>query len=170
MAHGTRPPANPFMTWLSRWWPALLWAAMIWVLSTGVFGDAHTSRVILPLLRWLFPAWPQGKLLLWHHLIRKGAHLAEYFVFSLLITRGIRLGHPGGRWRWTLVAIAMLAVYATVDEYHQAFVPGRTPAVADVLLDVVGGAAAQVLAGLLAFWREERRRGAARPSGPGNGS
>ncbi len=156
-------PASPFMTWLGRWWPALLWAAIIWALSTGVFGDAHTSRVIVPVLHWLFPAWPLDKLLLWHHLVRKGAHLAEYFVFSLLITRGLRLGHPGRRWRWTLVAISVLAVYATLDEYHQSFVPGRTPAVTDVLLDVVGGAAAQVLAGLLAFWREERRGLAARP-------
>jgi VanZ family protein len=159
--------ANPFMTWLGRWWPALLWAAVIWLLSTGVFGDAHTSRIILPLLHWVFPAWPPDKLLLWHHLVRKSAHLAEYFVFSLLITRGIRSGHPRGRWRWTLVAISVLAVYATLDEYHQSFVPGRTPAVMDVLLDVMGGAAAQVLAGLLAFWREDRRRLAARPSGSG---
>jgi len=166
---GIQPPSNPFMTWLSRWWPALLWAAAIWVLSTGVFGDAHTSRVILPLLHWLFPGWSAAKLLLWHHLVRKSAHLAEYFVFSLLITRGIRLGHPGGRWRWTLAAIAMLGVYATLDEYHQSFVPGRTPAVADVMLDVLGGAAAQVLAGLLAFWREERRRLAARSPRPGSG-
>jgi VanZ family protein len=165
--HGTNLRANRFITWLGRWWPTLLWAAIIWALSTGGFGEAHTSRVILPLLHWLFPAWPQDKLLLWHHLVRKSAHLTEYFVFSLLITRGIRLGHPDRRWRWTLVAIAVLAAYATLDEYHQSFVPGRTPAVADVLLDVVGGAAAQVLAGLLAFWREERRRLAARPTGPG---
>ena len=163
-AHGTNPPSNPFTTWLGRWWPALLWAAVIWTLSTSIFGAAHTLEVILPALHWLFPAWPPDKLLLWHHVIRKCAHVTEYFIFGLLITRGIRLGHPTGRWRWTLVAIAMLAAYATLDEYHQSFVPGRTPAVRDVLLDVVGGASAQILAALLAFWREERRRLAAKNS------
>jgi VanZ family protein len=146
------------MAWLARWWPALLWAAVIWTLSTGVFGDAHTSRLILPLLHWLFRAASQAQLLEWHHAIRKTAHVGEYFIFSLLISRAIRSGHPGWRWRLTLLAIALLAAYAAVDEYHQSFVPGRTAAVGDVLWDVMGGAAAQVLAGLLALGREERRR------------
>jgi VanZ family protein len=158
--HGTKPLKNRFIEWLSRWWPALLWAAAIWVLSTGIFGDAHTSRLFLPLLHWLFPAATQATLLHAHHLIRKSAHITEYFIFSLLMSRAIRLGHPGHRWRWSLVAIALLAGYATLDEYHQSFVPGRTPAGRDVLLDVVGGATAQGLAGLLAFWREKRRLGA----------
>jgi VanZ family protein len=163
---GTNPRTNRFITWLKRWWPALLWAVVISGLSTRVFGDAHTSRLILPLLHWLFPAATEAKLLLWHHLIRKSAHIVEYFVFSLLISRAIRLGHPGHRWRWTLVAIGVLTVYATLDEYHQSFVPGRTAAVRDVLLDVAGGAAAQVLAGWLAFWREERRRATVLASKP----
>jgi VanZ family protein len=161
-----KPPVDRFNEWLKRWLPALIWAVVIWVLSTSVFGDAHTSRFILPLLHWLFPALPQGELLSWHHVIRKVAHVAVYFVFSLLISRAVRLGHPGSRWRFALVAVALVAAYATVDEIHQSFVPGRTAAVEDVALDVVGGAAAQVVAGLLAFWWGGRRRDAGLGSKP----
>ena len=42
-------------------------------------------------------------------------------------------------------AILLALLYATSDEIHQIFTPGRTPAVTDVLLDTVGasvGAAA----------------------------
>lgn len=162
----TNPPVDRLNKWLRRWWPALVWAVVIWLLSTSIFGDAHTSRFILPLLHWLFPALPQDELLRWHHVIRKTAHVGVYFVFSLLISRAVRLGHPGSRWRFALVAVVLVAAYATVDEIHQSFVPGRTAAVEDVVLDVAGGAAAQVVAGMLAFWWGGRRRGAGLGSTP----
>ena len=53
----------------------------------------------------------------------------------------------------------IVAGYAAIDEFHQSFVPGRTPAISDVLLDTTGGAAAQAIAALL-LWghvREQRR-------------
>jgi VanZ family protein len=51
--------------------------------------------------------------------------------------------------------------YASLDEFHQAFVPGRTPAVTDVLIDTTGGATAQFAAWLwmiLGKARERRRQ------------
>ncbi len=51
---------------------------------------------------------------------------------------------------WALLAIVLVAGYASLDEFHQSFVPGRTAAVGDVLIDTSGGVAAQVTGGALA--------------------
>lgn len=84
-----------------------------------------------------------------HHVIRKCAHFTEYFILSLLVLRGIRAGRRGARIAWALAAIAIVASYASLDEFHQIFVPGRTPAVTDVLLDTIGAICAQIAFALL---------------------
>ena len=150
------------MRWLKRWWPALAWAVVISGFSTSVFTAEHTSRVIIPILHWLFPHATTQTLAWMHHIIRKCAHFTEYFILSLLILRGIRGERRETHLRWALVAIIVVAGYASLDELHQAFVPGRTPAVTDVLLDTTGGIAAQVVAALFALWfhvREQRQPG-----------
>ncbi len=91
-----------------------------------------------------------------HHLIRKCAHFTEYFILSLLILRGIRGERRETHLRWALIAVIVVAAYAALDEIHQIFVPGRTAAVTDVLLDTSGGIAAQVVAALFALWYHVR--------------
>jgi VanZ family protein len=146
--------------WLRRWWPAVLWAIAISLFSTGAFTSEHTSRFIIPVLRWVFPSASMETLLLMHHYIRKCAHFAEYFILSLLLLRGIRGENRGTRLAWALLAIALVACYASLDEFHQSFVPGRTAAVGDVMIDTSGGIAAQAIAALVTLWghiRQERR-------------
>jgi VanZ family protein len=148
------------MRWLKRWWPALVWAIAISIFSTGIFTSENTGRIIIPVLHWLFPHMPKHTLLHIHHIIRKCGHFTEYCVLSLLILRGIRAGRKGAHLRWALATIAIVACYAGLDEFHQSFVPGRTAAISDVLLDTSGGIAAQVIAALFASWRalREHRR------------
>jgi VanZ family protein len=43
--------------------------------------------------------------------------------------------------------LSLVFLYAASDEFHQRFVPTRTPLVSDVLIDTCGGAA-----GLFAVW------------------
>jgi VanZ family protein len=143
--------------WLGRWWPALAWAVVISLFSTGLFTSENTGRIIIPLLRWLFPGSPPETLALMHHVIRKCAHFAEYFILGLLILRGIRAGRHGTRPAWAAVAILLVAGYAALDEFHQSFVPGRTAAISDVLLDTTGGVTAQAVAALAALWFHVRR-------------
>ncbi len=148
------------MKWLRWWWPVLVWAALIAGFSTDAFSGAHTSRVILPILRWLFPHAALATLVRAHHLIRKAGHVCEYFIFSLLLVRGVRGGRSGWRVEWALAALAMAAGWAGLDELHQAFVPSRGPSMRDVLIDVCGAAAGQLAfaAAAAARWR--------RPSAP----
>jgi VanZ family protein len=144
--------------WIARWWPVLLWAALISCFSTGAFTDEKTGSVIIPILHWLLPKASHGTLLLLHHLIRKTAHFVEYFLLSVLILRAFRAGRRETRLRWALAAILIVAGYASLDEFHQSFIPGRTAAISDVLLDTSGGSAAQAIAGLALLWRRVRNR------------
>lgn len=137
------------MTWLKRWWPALAWAVVISGLSTSSFTSEKTGHFIVPFLHWLLPSASHQTLEILHHIIRKCAHFAEYFILSLLILRGIRAGEKGWHLRWALVTVLIVAGYAALDEYHQSFVPGRGPAVTDVLIDASGGIAAQLVASLV---------------------
>lgn len=147
----TQTQGEASASWLARWWPALAWAVAISVFSTGTFTSENTGRIIIPALHWFFPSLPPATLALIHHIIRKCAHFTEYFILSLLILRGIRAGRHGTRLAWAAVAILLVAGYASLDEFHQRFVPGRTPAVTDVLIDTTGGAAAQAIAALFAL-------------------
>jgi VanZ family protein len=145
--------------WLKQWWPALAWALAISLFSTGAFTTENTSRIILPILHWLLPHAANATLLQMHHYIRKCAHFTEYFILSLLVLRAIRAGRPGTRFAWALVVVAIVLCYASLDEFHQRFVPGRTAAVGDVLIDTSGGIAAQLIVALvilLGHVREKR--------------
>jgi VanZ family protein len=146
------------MSWIARWWPVLVWGVVISCFSTGLFTDAKTSHYILPLLHWLLPGTSYQTLLRIHHYIRKTGHFVEYFVFSLLVLRGIRGGRSEARLWWAVAAIAIVAAYASLDEFHQSFVPGRTPLITDVLLDTTGGTAAQAIAMLVLLWGQVRER------------
>ena len=146
------------MSWQRRWGPATAWAVLIWVFSTEHFSGAETSRIIVPLLQWLLPGAAHETLEVLHFAIRKSAHFIEYFIFSLLVLRGIRGERTGWILAWGLAAVAIAAGYAALDEVHQAFVPGRTAAVRDVLLDSLGAGVAQLLCWLHARQRKSPPR------------
>ncbi len=109
----------------------ILWIVTLYVLSTSVFSAANTSRVIEPILRWLFPSASAATIVLMHGLVRKAAHFTNYAILFWLLIRGPMAGRP-------YTALALCAAYALVDECHQIFVPGRTPSLYDVALDSSG--------------------------------
>ena len=128
---------------LKAWLPAIVWAGVISGLSTDTFSAEHTSIIIVPILRWLFPHASAAMIETMHTLIRKSAHLSEYFVFSVLLAWGLRGTERGWKVRWAIWAILIAAGYAAFDEFHQSFVPSRTASPWDALLDTVGASAAQ---------------------------
>jgi VanZ family protein len=136
---------------LKYWLPVAIWMALIFSASGDSKSYQHTSRFFEPFLHWLFPQMPQAAVDYLHHLIRKTGHFTEYAVLALLLWRAIHQPQKGGKrpWRWDEAGLAASVVflYAASDEFHQIFVPSRTPLVSDVCLDTVGG-----LAGLLLLW------------------
>jgi len=130
---------EPFgRAWLRAWWPALLWAAVIFTMSTDFFSAQRTGSFLESILRWFYPSMTARQFHLFHHYIRKSAHFTEYFVFCLLLYRGVRGARHGWRWTWGLTALFIAASYSILDEIHQAFVASREASPYDSLLDSVG--------------------------------
>jgi VanZ family protein len=142
---------------LRRYGPLLAWAAFVLFASTANFSASNTSRIIRPLLLWLFPDITEPTLLRVHFFVRKCAHFTEYALLALLAARAFRTsGLTALRRSWWLAAFALVAAVALVDEYHQSFLPSRTGTIYDSLLDMTGGATALAC---LALWLAVRRRG-----------
>jgi len=136
------------------WWPALLWAAIIFSMSTDTFSSEHTANFFWPILHWLIPNLSGDQFDSIHHFIRKSAHFTEYFIFFLLLYRGVRGPRQGWRWAWALSAWFVAAGYSVLDEIHQAFVASRTASAYDSLLDSVGAFVA--LVALFLYFRLRR--------------
>ena len=67
----------------------------------------------------------------------KVLHLVEYSGLAALLVRA--LTREGWGWRDAmLAAMVMTSLYGASDEYHQAFVPNRNPAVSDWVADSLG--------------------------------
>jgi VanZ family protein len=141
---------------LKFWLPVLFWMCVIFTASADAHSYEHSSRFIVPLLHWLFPKMSPEHVEQIHHLIRKCAHLTEYAVFAVLLWRALHLSTNSlPTWSWSKVGGTLLIVflYAATDEFHQRFVPTRTPLVSDVFIDTTGGAI-----GLFALWVFQLRK------------
>ena len=141
---------------LWRYGPVVAWACFVLFASSPSFSASNTSRIIRPLLLWLFPEISEPSLAYAHFLVRKAAHFSEYALLALLAARAFRTSHREKLRRlWWLAAFALVACVALVDEYHQSFLPSRTGTIYDSLLDMAGGATALACA---ALWLSLRRR------------
>jgi VanZ family protein len=93
---------------LAAWGPVAAWAAVIFAFSS--VPDLGTGL--------------DSDLAL-----RKLAHVVEFAVLGLLLARA------AGR---SVLAFSLGVLYATSDELHQAFVPGRLGSPFDILIDAAG--------------------------------
>ena len=134
---------------LYDWFPAVLWAAVILTASSEALSAENTGAWLQEIARGLTGSTLSPPVFeMTHFVIRKLAHLTEYGIFGALVFRGARGGREGWAPRWAIGAVVAAAVLASVDEWHQTYVPGRTGAIADVFIDICGAAAAQLLARL----------------------
>lgn len=135
---------------LSRYLPLIAWLAFISYASSGSFSAGNTSRIIGPLIMWLFPNTTSETLAVIHLITRKAAHFTEYAILGFLAARAFRTSErPSVSQRWFLISVTLIVVYALMDEYHQTFVPTRTGSIFDSLIDMAGGLTAL----LVVKWR-----------------
>jgi len=127
---------------LFAWAPALVWAAVIFFFSTEELAAEHTGPWLEAIVRVFLPSLSPRTFEVLHTILRKLAHVAEYFVLALLIDRGWRRGSRL-RPRWApAAAFVVAALYSLTDEWHQSFVPSRTASLFDCGFDSVGAAIA----------------------------
>ncbi len=113
-------------TRLSLWAPVVLWAAVIFAFSS-------------------VPNLGTG-LGIWDLVLRKLAHLVEYAILGLSLSRAVAAAP----------AFALGVLYAVSDEVHQSFVEGRNGSPWDVAIDAAGVGLA-----VLAWWRYSQPRSVA---------
>lgn len=142
----------------------LLWAAFVWGLGGDDMSRAQTSRIMGPLIDWLFSglSWQERSSLL--YTVRKSAHVIEYAILALLSLRALWLSWRDSLLLASVFSAGVVSAMAVADELRQARSPVRTGTSDDVLLDVSGGLAA--IAAFLAFqwlrrsWGDDRAAGA----------
>jgi VanZ family protein len=120
------------MRWALAWAPPALWALVLFMLSE--------LRVAPPMARAFFLSSD------------KVVHFLLYLAFGALLAWA---RHIGGRGIPHVVLVAIGAAYGGLDEFHQAFVPRRSPDIEDWFADTAG-----VMAGYaaLTWWLAWRGR------------
>lgn len=129
---------------LSAWLPVLAWMGVIFLFSAQ-------------------PTLPQAPTWTLDVLLKKSGHALEYAILAYLLARAWTMARPGSLNRqrpiiatpatptWQSLLLPVLGfslLYALSDEWHQAFVPGRSPRLLDWLVDGSGA-----VLGLAAFSR-----------------
>jgi hypothetical protein len=109
-----------------EWLPAVLWAVVIFRLSSTPGSD--------------IPSWFPAPL----------GHFLEYALLGACLVIPFQR-RP--RWVALIVAVVIASAYGVSDEWHQSFVPLRTPDVADWAVDTV----AAVVGASFALWVVARR-------------
>jgi len=106
------------MKFLKLWSPVFIWGGLIFYLSS------------IPNLT---TGWGT-----WDLILRKIAHMTEYFILAALLYRAFRGSFKLSAFHFTFWPLFLSFLYAVSDEVHQAFVPTRDPSAKDVFIDTIG--------------------------------
>ncbi len=79
-------------------------------------------------------------------IVRKSAHFLEYFILGILTLKVLK-DYKDLTVNWILLALLFCFLYASTDEIHQLFVPGRSGRLTDVIIDTLGS-----LCGIISYW------------------
>lgn len=102
---------------LNLWLPVIVWAALIFFLSSIPHLKTNLS---------------------FDFLLRKIAHVTEYFVLAALLYRAFDGTFDLGSLLLAVYPAGSAVLYAMSDELHQSFVAGRHGCLQDVLIDSIG--------------------------------
>jgi VanZ family protein len=145
-----------------NWWPVAVWLGIIRIESTGYASTQNTFRLLYQTLTLLFGRVNPMLVYEMDHALRKSGHFIGYAILSGLTFLALRNTYRdrvrstlqrtwgssfGDWWRldWSLIAIVLTMVTASMDEIHQTFLWSRSGRWQDVLLDTSGALLLQLL-------------------------
>lgn len=109
------------------WWVlVILWCLIIFGLTASPSSTAENTGVVLKQATHA----PTKQLKPLNIIIRKTAHITLFGVLALLLFKATKYN--------TLLAFSLATIYGASDEWHQMFVPNRTPSLSDVAIDSTG--------------------------------
>jgi VanZ family protein len=133
-------PRNSLPYPILRWLPAVLCMAVIFALSSRTGGELDSW---LPWFQKLLPGLESFN----------PVHYVAYFALAVAFSFGF--GFRRMDMRRCLAVVALCVLYGATDEWHQSFVPKRSPDIHDLLHDGIGAAVAVLVIGL---WRARTLR------------
>lgn len=142
------------------WLAVILWLILIAIESTDWLSAVNTGRILYPIFHFLTGVDPV-RFVVWDYYLRKVGHFVGYFGLSYLLFRAWRVTLPmpaSLRWSsyWAGPAFFMTALVATLDEWHQTYIPSRTGLFSDVVLDSTAALIGQIV---IFLWLGRRGRG-----------
>ena len=105
------------MKLVKLWLPVAIWAGVIFFFSS--IPDLKTN-------------------LEYDFILRKIAHITEYFILTFVLYRAFRGSFNINFVRLFMYPATFALLYAISDEFHQYFVLGRSCSIGDVLIDSIG--------------------------------
>ncbi len=138
------------MTFARRSDPFLLWAPVV-VYMAAIFYASSLSVIPGPVGSWFSDTV---------------LHMACYGGLAVVTLRALAGGKRAGVTVGVVTVAWLIAtLYGVTDEFHQIYVPGRTPELRDLANDAVGALAAIGAAGAWSIMRGPSRADARPPSG-----
>lgn len=111
----------------------LLWMFLIFIMSSfDATESTNQSNFIVNIITNIFKI---ENIELLSFIIRKLAHFTEYLILGLLVANMFTKNNINNLY---LISIILCIIYATSDEIHQLFVPGRACQLRDILIDSIG--------------------------------
>ena len=111
----------------------ILWMIFIFLMShTSSIDSSNQSGVIVNFINNILQI---SNVELLETIIRKLAHLFEYFILGILMISYLKNYDIKN---YILISIALCLIYSCTDEIHQVFIPGRNGNIKDVLIDTLG--------------------------------
>lgn len=121
-----------------RWSLAIGWMLFIFYMSHQP-GDISSSqsKIILDIFNFFGVRLDEYWSSVATFVVRKLAHFTEYYILFILVYNAIGINISDKRkYIYSLIATFL---YASSDEIHQYFIPGRCMSIKDVLIDTSGG-------------------------------
>ena len=111
----------------------LLWMFLIFLMSSfDATESTNQSNFIVNIITNIFKI---ENIELLSFIIRKLAHFTAYLILGLLVANMFTKNNINNLY---LISIILCIIYATSDEIHQLFVPGRACQLRDILIDSIG--------------------------------
>ena len=132
------------------WTLLILWMLFIFIMSSfnGVM-SSNQSGSIATLIYNIFNISDTEKV---SFIVRKCAHVSEFFILGILVINLISKYNVKYSY---LNSFIVCVLYASSDEFHQLFVPGRSGQVTDIFIDMIGVVLGLLLVFLIRCFRKE---------------
>ena len=111
----------------------ILWMIFIFIMSSFNSNDSSSqSGFIVNVLNCIFKI---DNVEILTFIIRKLAHITEYFILSILMINCLKDSKIKNIF---IIAILLSILYSCTDEIHQLFISGRSGSIIDVMIDSIG--------------------------------